>query len=91
MYLLAKFGDNRSYRNGDINSYINSCMDTLQKAEFTASIHHVARFLKSGILIFNSEVPNTADRKTARRRTHAIPKRFAFYSNAISKKKQVEK
>ena len=47
MYLLAKYGDYRSYRNGDINSY----MDTLEKAELTASIHHNARIFKSGIPI----------------------------------------
>ena len=33
MYLLAKFGDHRSYRNGDINTYIKSYMDTLENAE----------------------------------------------------------
>ena len=32
MYLLAKFGDHRSYRNEDINSYMN----TYEKAELTA-------------------------------------------------------
>ena len=52
MYLLAKFGGHRSYRNGDINSY----MDTLEKAELTTSIRHNARILKSGIPIYNSEV-----------------------------------
>ena len=57
MYLLAKSGGHRCYRNGDINSYINSYMDILGKAELTASIRHIARFLKSGIPIYNSEVP----------------------------------
>ena len=33
------------------------------KAELTASILHIARFLKSGIPIDNSKVPNTAARK----------------------------
>ena len=66
MYLLTKFGDHRSYRNGDINSYINSYMDTLEKVELTASIGHIAIFLKSGIPIYNSEVPT--GRKTRRRR-----------------------
>ena len=28
-------------------------MDNLEKAEFTALIHHVARFLKPGIPIYN--------------------------------------
>ena len=41
MYLLAKFGGHRSYRNGDINSYINSYMDTLEKNDLTVSIRHI--------------------------------------------------
>ena len=54
MYLLAKFGDHRSYRNGDINCYIKSYMDASymdvsKKAELTAPIHHIARTLKSEI------------------------------------------
>ena len=36
MYWLAKFGDHRSYRNGDIISYINSYGDTLEKTYLTA-------------------------------------------------------
>ena len=44
MCLLSKFGDQRSNRNGDINSYINSYMDTLEKAELTASIRHMQDF-----------------------------------------------
>ena len=55
MYLLAKFGGHKSYRNGYVNLYINYYMDTLEKAELTASICHIARFLKLGILIYNSE------------------------------------
>ena len=39
-------------------------------------------FLKSGTPLYNSEVPDTAGRKTRRRRTQAIAKRFAFYANA---------
>ena len=81
MYLLAKFGDYRSYRNGDINSYINFYMGTLKKAELTASIRHVARFLKSGIPSYNSEVPDTVGRKTTRRRTQAIAKAFYVSRN----------
>ena len=34
-------------------------MNTLEKAELTASIHHIKRFSKSGILIYNSEIPDT--------------------------------
>ena len=56
MYLFTKFGDRRCYRNGDMNFHINSYMDNLTKAELTASIHHTARFLKPGILIYNTEV-----------------------------------
>ena len=48
--------------NGDINFYIKSYMDSLEQAGPTASIRHIGRFLKSGIPIFNSEVPDTADR-----------------------------
>ena len=35
-------------------------MDTLEKTELTASILNIARFLKSEISIYNSEVPETA-------------------------------
>ena len=44
MYLLDKFGDHRSYRNGDINYYVRSYMDILKKAELTASIRHIVIF-----------------------------------------------
>ena len=43
----------------------------------------IARFLKSGIPIYNSEIQDTAGRKA--RRTQATAKRFAFYTNSISK------
>ena len=82
MYLLAKFDDHRSYRNRDINSYTNPYMDTLEKAELTTSLRYIAIFLKSGIPIYNSKVPDTASRKTKRRRTQAIAKRYAFHTNA---------
>ena len=79
MHLLAKF-DDRSYRNGGIISYINSYMET---AELTASIRRIVRCLKSRICIYNSEILDTAGRKTRRRRkTQAIAKCFAFYANA---------
>ena len=45
-----------------INFYIKSYMDSLEQAGPTASIRHIGRFLKSGVPIFNSEVPDTADR-----------------------------
>ena len=38
-------------------------MDTLEKAEFTPSICHIVIFLKSGIPIYNSEIPDMAGRK----------------------------
>ena len=59
MCLLAKFGGHRSYRNGYLSSYI----DTLEKLKLIASICYIARFLKSGIPIYNSEVADTAGRK----------------------------
>ena len=62
MYLLAKFGDHKPYRNGDVNSF-NFYMDTLEKAELTASIRCIGRFIKSGRPIYNSEVPDTAGKK----------------------------
>ena len=57
MYLLAKFGGHKSYGSGDIDYYISYYMDTLEKVELTASISHIARFLKLEIPICNSEVP----------------------------------
>ena len=45
MYLHAKFRDDRFYRNGDLNSYINSYMDTLEKTKLTASIRRIGRLL----------------------------------------------
>ena len=60
-------------------------MNTLEKAEHTASICHIERFSKSGILIYNSKVPDMAGSKTRRRRiTQAIAKRYAFHPNAKS-------
>ena len=48
---------------------------SLKKAKLTGSIRHIIRILKSGIPIYNSKVPDTADRKTkSRRRTQAITK-----------------
>ena len=56
-------------------------MYTLGKAEITALIRHIARFFKSGIQIYNSEVLDRTGRKT-RRRTLAMKKRFEFHANA---------
>ena len=68
MYLLAKFGDHAPSKNGDINSYIKSYTDILENAELTTSIRHIAKFLKSGIPIYNSKVSDMAGGKTKRRR-----------------------
>ena len=57
-------------------------MDTWEKAELTTSPRYIAIFLKSGIPIYNSKVKDTASRKTRRRRTQAIAKRYAFHANA---------
>ena len=55
-------------------------MNTSEKAELTASVGHIKR---SGILIYNSEVPSMAGRKTTRR-TQVIAKRYAFHTKAIN-------
>ena len=56
-------------------------MDTLKKSELTASILHIPKYLKSGISIYNSEILDTACRKT-RRRKQRISKCYAFHANA---------
>ena len=88
MYLLARFGSHMSFGNGDINSYINSYMNNLGKAELIPSVSNIQRFLKSGIPIYNSE--DTAGRKRKRRRPQATAKRFAFRANAIIKSFRVK-
>ena len=63
-------------------------MDALEKAELIASIRHIERYLKSGIPIYNTEVPDTVGRKTGRRRRRriqAIAKRYPFLVNIIIK------
>ena len=68
-------------------------MDTLGKAKLTASMHHIARLLKSGIPIYNSTVQDMAGRKVRRRgsRTYAIVKRYAFYATQETHKKVIHK
>ena len=44
MYLLAKCSVHRSFGNLDINSYINSYLNTFEKAEVTTSIHLLRDF-----------------------------------------------
>ena len=55
---------------------------TSEKDEVIALVRQIERFSKSGILIHNSEVPGTANRKT-RRTTQAIAKCYVFHANAI--------
>ena len=59
-------------------------MATLEKSKLITSTPHIGIFLKSGILIYNSKVPNATGRKIRekRGRTQAIAKRFAFRGNA---------
>ena len=73
MYLLAKFGGHRFYRNKDINSCNNVCRNTSEKAEVTAFISHIENISKSGIPIYNSVVLGKMGR-----RIEAIAKRYAF-------------
>ena len=57
----------------------------LEKIEITVLVGHIGKFSKSGIPIYNSEVPDKASRKTKRRkksRTQAITKRYTFHANA---------
>ena len=86
MYLLAKFGGHRSYRNGDMNYYINSFIITSEIPELSASFRHTERFFKSEILIYNSQVLDTAGRKMRlSRKTQAIAKPYAFHASAITR------
>ena len=63
MYLLARCDGHRPYGTGYINYYINSYMNTFEKAELTASTRSIERFSKSGITIYNSEVLDMAGNK----------------------------
>ena len=58
-------------------------MNTLEKAELTASVHHFERISKTGIVNYNSEAPDTAGGKMRRRKFQAILNHYAFYANAI--------
>ena len=60
-------GGHRSYGKRDINSDINSYMNN-SKAELTTSICYIEKLSKTEIPIYNSKVPDTARRKTRRRR-----------------------
>ena len=54
MSILAKFGGHRSYGNGEINRYINSYMNNLEKAKLSALICYIERISELGILTYNS-------------------------------------
>ena len=77
--ITARFGGHRSCRNGYINSFINSYMNIF------VLIHHITRFLKPIIPICNSKVSDKAGRKTTRRRTQTIAKRYAFKENSTNR------
>ena len=55
-------------------------MNIWEEAEFTASINHIAKFSKSRIPIYNSEIPDAAHGK-ARRRTQVTAKRYVAVYN----------
>ena len=59
---LVKLSGHRSYRNGNTNPDINFYI--LEYCELTTGIHHIARFLRSGIPIYN--FPDTGGKKTRR-------------------------
>ena len=61
---FTKVSGDRSYRNGYSDSYINSYMNILNKAELTFSA------LKSGTSIYNSKVLDTVGRKIATTKKH---------------------
>ena len=66
MYLLAKFGGNRSYGNGVVNSFIISYLSNLEKVQ---RFDHILRFSKSGILVYHFKVPRKAGKKAIKTRT----------------------
>ena len=76
MYLLANLGNHRSYGYKNINSYVNSYMNNLNKADLTSSIRHIERFSNSEIPIYNSKVPEKMNR------IQAVAKCYAYETNA---------
>ena len=56
-------------------------MNIWEEAELTASIHHIAKFSKSRIPIYNSEIPGAAHGKARRRRTQVTAKRYVAVYN----------
>ena len=84
MYLLAKLGGHSSYGNGDINSYISSYMDALEKAELSTSVRHIERFLNQE---YQFTVPKSWMRLSEKQaegeiEKQAVAKRYAFHANA---------
>ena len=58
----------------------------LEKAELTALVHHMKRFSKPMIPIYNSEVPETAcseNNSGNKKKTRAFVKCYAFHPNSI--------
>ena len=72
--------DNRSNRSEDINPYINSFMNTSEKTETTALMHHVQRFPKLIILAHNTKAMEKLKHK--RKTKMANAKRYALQPNA---------
>ena len=59
-----------------------------EKAELTALVHHIERFSKSGLRIYNFEVPDTAGRKR-RRSKHSTDLQFYLPRPRFSDKKNI--
>ena len=57
----------------------------MEKAKLSSSTHQIEIFLKSAILIYHSEVPGTASRKSKRTQTNANP--YAFCTKALRKRR----
>ena len=70
-----------------LNPWILSNYYLHRISELTTLVKHFERFSKSGIKIYNSEVPDTAGKKTRRRRrrrTQAFGNLKTFLTNAIN-------
>ena len=87
IYLLPKFGEYRSYRNGNSIEVLISIRTWIPWKSLNSPPWscRIPKYLKSGIPIYNSEIPDTAGRKTRRRRkrrTQAISKCYVFHADA---------
>ena len=56
-------------------------MGTLKNAELSALILHIARFLKSGIPIYNCNVPETATKKKTTEEHRPLQSVLSFIKN----------